>query len=58
MLIRVGAAGRERRTAEQARRLRELAEGIASAADSAAAQALDFAFMAELVEAAGTSSSG
>jgi GntR family transcriptional repressor for pyruvate dehydrogenase complex len=45
------AAGR--RTAEQARRLRELAAGMAGAEDAAGAQALDFAFMTELVEASG-----
>jgi len=45
------AAGR--RTPEQAERLAELAARMADAEDAAAAQALDFAFMTELVEAAG-----
>jgi DNA-binding FadR family transcriptional regulator len=43
----------ERREDDQARRLRALAARIAEAPDAAAAQALDFAFFAELVEAAG-----
>jgi GntR family transcriptional repressor for pyruvate dehydrogenase complex len=42
-----------RRTADQARRLAELAGRVGEADDAAAAQALDFAFMTELVEAAG-----
>ena len=45
------AAGR--RSDEQAARLAELAGRIAEAPDPEAAQALDFAFMTELVEAAG-----
>jgi GntR family transcriptional regulator, transcriptional repressor for pyruvate dehydrogenase complex len=43
----------ERRDDDQARRLEALAERIAEAPDDAAAQALDFAFFSELVEAAG-----
>jgi GntR family transcriptional repressor for pyruvate dehydrogenase complex len=42
-----------RRGDDQARRLRALAYRIAEAPDRTAAQALDFAFFAELVEAAG-----
>ena len=42
-----------RRSNEQAKRLAELAERFAEADDAAAAQAVDFAFMTELVEAAG-----
>lgn len=45
------AAGR--RSGEQARRLAELAERVPEAEDAAAAQAVDFAFMTELVEASG-----
>jgi GntR family transcriptional repressor for pyruvate dehydrogenase complex len=45
------AAGR--RSSEQAERLAELARRIVEAPDAAAAQALDFAFMTELVDAAG-----
>src|SRR3954451_14754842 len=40
----------ERRTDEQAARLEELADRFAEAADDEAAQALDFAFMTEIVE--------
>src|SRR4051812_8721622 len=43
----------ERRTKGQAAGLEELARRFAGAADDAAAQALDFAFMTELVEASG-----
>jgi GntR family transcriptional regulator, transcriptional repressor for pyruvate dehydrogenase complex len=43
----------ERRSPEQAQRLAELAERIAQAPEAEAAQALDFAFMTELVEASG-----
>jgi GntR family transcriptional repressor for pyruvate dehydrogenase complex len=43
----------ERRDGDQARRLESIAERIADARDDAAAQALDFAFFSELVEAAG-----
>jgi len=43
----------ERRTDEQAARLEELADRFAEAADDEAAQALDFAFMTELVESSG-----
>jgi GntR family transcriptional regulator, transcriptional repressor for pyruvate dehydrogenase complex len=54
--LMLGEAARlaaERRDGDQARRLEGLAERIAQAPDAAAAQALDFAFFAELVEAAG-----
>jgi GntR family transcriptional repressor for pyruvate dehydrogenase complex len=53
MLSEAARLAAERRSAEQARRLVELAERIAAAPDTRAAQALDFAFMTELVEAAG-----
>jgi GntR family transcriptional regulator, transcriptional repressor for pyruvate dehydrogenase complex len=53
MLSESARLAAERRSDEQARRLAELAERIESAPDGAAAQALDFAFMTELVEAAG-----
>jgi DNA-binding FadR family transcriptional regulator len=43
----------ERRSGRQATTLRELAERFAEAAKAPAAQALDFAFMTELVEASG-----
>src|SRR3954452_4478172 len=43
----------QRRADDQARRLNALAARIAEAPDAEAAQALDFAFFAELVEAAG-----
>jgi GntR family transcriptional regulator, transcriptional repressor for pyruvate dehydrogenase complex len=52
MLVEAARLAAARRSAEQARRLAELAERIASAPDSEAAQALDFAFFSELVEAA------
>jgi GntR family transcriptional regulator, transcriptional repressor for pyruvate dehydrogenase complex len=52
MLAESARLAAERRSDEQAGRLAELAERIASTPDSAAAQALDFAFMTELVEAA------
>jgi GntR family transcriptional regulator, transcriptional repressor for pyruvate dehydrogenase complex len=53
MLSESARLAAERRSPEQARRLGELAERIAAAPDAEAAQALDFAFMTELVEAAG-----
>jgi GntR family transcriptional repressor for pyruvate dehydrogenase complex len=53
MLSEAARLAAERRSDEQAGRLAELAERIAQAPDAAAAQALDFAFMTELVEAAG-----
>src|SRR4051812_17236507 len=43
----------ERRSDEQAATLEELAARVAEAADDEAAQALDFAFMTEIVEASG-----
>ncbi|HEY1360507.1 MAG TPA: GntR family transcriptional regulator [Thermoleophilaceae bacterium] len=43
----------ERRSEDQAARLDELASNFAQAHDDEAAQALDFAFMTELVEASG-----
>ncbi|MFL5867426.1 MAG: FadR/GntR family transcriptional regulator [Thermoleophilaceae bacterium] len=43
----------ERRSERQARTLEQLAERFAQAEDEAAAQAVDFAFMTELVEASG-----
>lgn len=51
MLSESARLAAERRSGEQATRLTELAERIAAAPDAAAAQALDFAFMTELVEA-------
>ena len=53
MLAETARLAAERRDDEQARRLEALAERIADAPDEAAAQALDFAFFSELVEAAG-----
>jgi GntR family transcriptional regulator, transcriptional repressor for pyruvate dehydrogenase complex len=53
MLSESARLAAERRSDEQAGRLAELADRIAQAPDAAAAQALDFAFMTELVEAAG-----
>src|SRR5689334_18900741 len=53
MLSESARLAAERRSDEQARRLTALAERIADAPDAAAAQALDFAFFSELVEAAG-----
>jgi GntR family transcriptional repressor for pyruvate dehydrogenase complex len=53
MLAESARLAAERRDDDQARRLEALAERIAEAPDAAAAQALDFAFFAELVEAAG-----
>jgi DNA-binding FadR family transcriptional regulator len=53
MLRELAALAAGRRTAEQARRLVELADAIEEAADDAAAQRLDFAFFTELAEAGG-----
>jgi DNA-binding FadR family transcriptional regulator len=53
MLTEAARLAAQRRSAPQAARLGELAERIAAAPDEAAAQALDFEFMTELVEAAG-----
>ena len=53
MLAESARLAAERRDEDQARRLTALATRIAEAPDAAAAQALDFAFFAELVEAAG-----
>jgi GntR family transcriptional regulator, transcriptional repressor for pyruvate dehydrogenase complex len=53
MLSESARLAAERRSDEQAARLAELADRIAATADGTAAQALDFAFMTELVEAAG-----
>ena len=53
MLAEAARLAAERRTAEQAERLTELAERLGDADDAAERQALDFAFYTELVEAAG-----
>src|SRR3954471_22792837 len=53
MLAESARLAAERRDDEQAQRLEALAARIAEAPDDAAAQALDFAFFSELVEAAG-----
>src|SRR4051794_27435461 len=53
MLTEAARLAAERRTEDQAGRLAELAERIVVEEDAEAAQALDFAFMSELVEAAG-----
>src|SRR3954467_15414933 len=52
MLAESARLAAERRDATQAARLEELAERLAAAPDAAAAQALDWAFFQELVEAA------
>src|SRR3954469_3728524 len=52
MLAESARLAAERRDGEQATRLAELAERLASAPDPATAQALDWAFFHELVEAA------
>jgi DNA-binding FadR family transcriptional regulator len=52
MLSEAARLAAERRDEDQARRLKALAERIAEAPDPAAAQAIDFAFFAELVDAA------
>jgi GntR family transcriptional regulator, transcriptional repressor for pyruvate dehydrogenase complex len=53
MLTEAARLAAERRSDEQAERLGELAERIAATEEAEVAQALDFAFMSELVEAAG-----
>jgi GntR family transcriptional repressor for pyruvate dehydrogenase complex len=53
MLAESARLAAQRRDDDQAKRLTALAARIAEAPDDAAAQALDFAFFAELVEAAG-----
>jgi GntR family transcriptional regulator, transcriptional repressor for pyruvate dehydrogenase complex len=53
MLSESARLAAERRTEEQAARLRELAERFGAAGDSAEAQLIDWAFMAEVVEASG-----
>jgi DNA-binding FadR family transcriptional regulator len=52
MLAESARLAAERRDARQAARLEELAERLAGAPDAAAAQALDWAFFQELVDAA------
>jgi GntR family transcriptional repressor for pyruvate dehydrogenase complex len=51
LLIEIARLAAERRGEEQAARLEELAERIASEDDAAAAQALDWAFFQEMAEA-------
>lgn len=53
MLAEAARLAAQRRTPEQAERLRELAEHLADADEPEERQALDFAFYTELVEAAG-----
>jgi GntR family transcriptional regulator, transcriptional repressor for pyruvate dehydrogenase complex len=53
MLVEATRLAAGRRSREQAARLLEVAARMADAPDPAAAQALDFAYFAELVEAAG-----
>jgi DNA-binding FadR family transcriptional regulator len=53
MLSELGALAAHRRDAEQAQRLRALAEAIAAAPDDAMAQEIDFAWATELAHAAG-----
>jgi GntR family transcriptional repressor for pyruvate dehydrogenase complex len=52
MLAESARLAAERRDDDQATRLTELAQRLTNAPDAAAAQALDFAFFAELVDAA------
>src|SRR3954462_5992863 len=52
MLRELAGLAAERRRAEQAARLAQLAAAFAAAPDDAAAQAVDFAFVTELAEAA------
>jgi GntR family transcriptional regulator, transcriptional repressor for pyruvate dehydrogenase complex len=52
MLGELAALAAQRRSAPAAERLRELAAAFAQAPDAAAAQALDFAFVTELAQAA------
>lgn len=53
MLRELAALAAQRRSPDQAARLRKLAAAISSAGDEHAAQRLDFAFFSELAEAAG-----
>lgn len=53
MLAEVARLAAERRSHEQAERLERIAREIADAPDAKAAQALDFAFFTEMVDAAG-----
>jgi GntR family transcriptional repressor for pyruvate dehydrogenase complex len=53
MLVETARLAAERRDAGHARRLTELAARIGDAPDAAAAQSLDWAFFAEIVEASG-----
>ena len=53
MLQEAARLAAERRTDDQAERLRELAQRIAASEDAEEAQSLDWAFMNELVEASG-----
>ncbi len=53
MLSEAARLAAERRSDESAERLREVAEALATAEGPEAAQALDFAFFSELVEASG-----
>jgi GntR family transcriptional repressor for pyruvate dehydrogenase complex len=53
MLSECARLAAQRRSPEQAQRLAELADRVSEADDAAAAQALDFAFMTELVDASG-----
>lgn len=53
MLAEAARLAASRRSDDQAERLVELSARLAEAPDAAAAQALDFAFFSELVEAAG-----
>jgi DNA-binding FadR family transcriptional regulator len=52
MLGELAALAAERRSTDQAERLRDLAAAFAAAPDAEAAQALDFAFVTELAQAA------
>src|SRR4051794_9601547 len=53
MLRELAALAAERRDADQATRLAEMAEQVAAAPDDSAAQLVDFAFFTELAQAAG-----
>jgi GntR family transcriptional regulator, transcriptional repressor for pyruvate dehydrogenase complex len=53
MLRELAGLAAERRDAEQATRLTELARAVAEAPDDASAQRVDFAFFTELAQAAG-----
>jgi GntR family transcriptional regulator, transcriptional repressor for pyruvate dehydrogenase complex len=53
LLVQAARLAAERRSAEQAASLRELADAVANAADDSVALLADWAFMAALVEAAG-----